>query len=235
VVGDREQEVPIGHVALLKPGKIVTYKFATGLESRQSWVAAGPRLLDSRLRGALQRAPSALPLSEPQARMLDFLAALSVVELPPRSRIWRDAIVVAFQLYAQEGRLAWDNADGIPIPVRRAREYARAHLSDPLTLGALAQPAHVRPEYLVRLFRRHLRTTPMAYVWEQRTQQGVWHLLRTRQPVREVAARLGFSDAFHFAKRIKKETGLWPTELRQRTPEGSRPRALVANPAKRGK
>ena len=58
------------------------------------------------------------------------------------------------------------------------------------------------PDYLTRLFRRELGTTPMRYVWAERVRLGVDLLEHTGLPVSEVAARTGFQSANHFARLV---------------------------------
>jgi AraC family transcriptional regulator of arabinose operon len=56
----------------------------------------------------------------------------------------------------------------------------------------------------------------MAYVWGRRVDAGVELLTGTGLPVTIIAERCGFRTSFHFARRVRRATGLTPTELRRR-------------------
>ncbi len=54
--------------------------------------------------------------------------------------------------------------------------------SEPLDLQALAEAACVTPEYLVRLFRREVGTTPIRFLWKERVRLGLYLLEHTGLP-----------------------------------------------------
>lgn len=71
-------------------------------------------------------------------------------------------------------------------------------------------------EHLVRLFRKHLDTTPIHYVWQVRVRQGSLYLRHTGLPVEEIAYQCGFKTAAHFSRGIKARYGQPPSQLRAR-------------------
>jgi transcriptional regulator GlxA family with amidase domain len=105
-------------------------------------------------------------------------------------------------------------------PVEQARAFIDDNLSEPLTLRAIAGTAGVVPAHLTRLFGARLGTTPMAYVWSRRVDAGVELLAGTGLPVGVIAARCGFQTSFHFSRRVRRATGLAPTQVRRRAWEG---------------
>lgn len=80
----------------------------------------------------------------------------------------------------------------------------------------LAAEAGLRTETVCRLFRRFLDTTPGAYLRARRVRLAAERLREPGARVKEVAAELGFADAFHFSRIFKAETGLAPRAWRAR-------------------
>lgn len=94
-------------------------------------------------------------------------------------------------------------------------EYIDGHLSAPLTVSALARMAHLERTYFSRTFRRCLDVSPSGYVAHQRIERAKQRLWTTEEPLRAIAASLGFTDEFHFSRRFKKITGLSPRDFRR--------------------
>jgi AraC family transcriptional regulator of arabinose operon len=103
----------------------------------------------------------------------------------------------------------------LPAPIEAARLYIHTHVGEPVTLDDVAGAASVTPPHLIRLFRTHMNTTPMRYLWDRRISLGIELLTSTGLPVGSVAVRCGFKTSFHFARKIKEVTGLPPSVLRE--------------------
>jgi transcriptional regulator GlxA family with amidase domain len=131
-------------------------------------------------------------------------------------------VTAALSLYLEEARTQGqiDRWAMRHPAVAAALRLVSQRLHEPITVGMLAQSAHVTPDYLTRLFRRELGTTPMRYVWAERVRLGVRLgvdlLEHTGLPVTEVAARTGFQRANHFARLVGAATGHSPREVRRR-------------------
>jgi AraC-like DNA-binding protein len=90
--------------------------------------------------------------------------------------------------------------------VRRAEDYLRAHLTEPLTLGDLARAVGCSSRSLQLAFRNARDTTPMAALQQARL-EGARQVLMREGPgtsVVDVALRFGFSNAGRFAKLYRK-------------------------------
>jgi AraC-like DNA-binding protein len=80
----------------------------------------------------------------------------------------------------------------------------------------VAAAAGLRGETVCRLFQRFLDTTPGAYLRARRVALAGERLKEPGARVKEVAAALGFADAFHFSRVFRNETGMTPREWRAR-------------------
>jgi AraC-like DNA-binding protein len=213
-VDDAVYRFDAGTVFLLRPGHREHFQFATDGPTRHSWVAARVADLPAEHLRGLGPTPPAAPLSASLERLILQAAAV----YPAEDALGRD---LAATLVRAALLCFWREAGLGPggrrpsEPVLRAQEAVRRALAEPLTLRDLARAAAVSPEHLCRLFRAELGTTPMAYLWAERTRQGLRLLAATGLPVKEVAARCGFRSTFHFARRVRQATGLGPTAYRR--------------------
>lgn len=80
----------------------------------------------------------------------------------------------------------------------------------------LAAAAGLRTETVCRLFRRFLDDTPGGYLRMRRMRLAAEKLRAPGARVKEVAAELGFADAFHFSRTFKAELGMSPKSWRER-------------------
>jgi AraC family transcriptional regulator of arabinose operon len=190
-------------VSLLLPGHEERFAFDRALPTRHSWMQARTAALSDELR----ELPFSVPLSAAMADLERLLLGRAIEPLVlslGASMLWR---------YVAEARAAVAPASA---PVESALSFVHDNLARPLSLRALAHAAGVAPAHLSRLFRAHLGTTPMAYVWERRVDAGVELLTGTGLPVGAIAERCGFQTSFHFARRVRRATGATPTEIRRR-------------------
>jgi methylphosphotriester-DNA--protein-cysteine methyltransferase len=56
------------------------------------------------------------------------------------------------------------NSGDTPQPLRRALAFVDEHAGDPITLDEIAAAARLSPRGVQAAFRRHLDTTPLAYL-----------------------------------------------------------------------
>lgn len=111
----------------------------------------------------------------------------------------------------------WDSASKrMSPPVAKALEHILGHWSEPLDLDRLAGVSSVTPTHLVRLFREHMDTTPMRYVWTCRMKEAARLLEQTGLQVSEIAYRCGFANPFHFSRAFKKKYHESPSVYRNR-------------------
>lgn len=110
---------------------------------------------------------------------------------------------------------------GLPLAprhVRRAEEYMREHVEQPLTLAAIAQASGVSVRALSDAFRRFRDTTPMRHLRDLRL-DAVHALLRDgdeRITVADAAGRHGFVQLGRFAAEYQRRFGELPSRTLRR-------------------
>ncbi len=103
----------------------------------------------------------------------------------------------------------------VPPSVLAALSYMQQHVSDAtLTLCRIAAEVSLDTNHFGRLFRRHMRTTPMAYLRHMRIEQSKYMIQATRLRISEVAYSIGFADPLYFSRVFREATGTSPTEFR---------------------
>ncbi|MEU9400346.1 helix-turn-helix domain-containing protein [Streptomyces sp. NPDC048242] len=101
--------------------------------------------------------------------------------------------------------------------------WAQERLGDPLTVADLAARAALSPATLHRRFRTRLGTTPLAWLTGERVALACRLIERGELRLDVVAARSGLGTAANLRARLRRETGLSPSEYRRRfgPPDGT--------------
>ncbi|MFE3854825.1 helix-turn-helix transcriptional regulator [Streptomyces griseorubiginosus] len=96
-----------------------------------------------------------------------------------------------------------DRQDAHPAALRRALAFIEGHADRPLTVAQIAEAAHISVRALQYAFRRHLGSTPLAYVRRVRLSHAHDELAaadpEAGTTVADIAARWGFSHPGRFA------------------------------------
>lgn len=98
---------------------------------------------------------------------------------------------------------------------QRCREHIQSQYLRLRTQAQIARECHVNPAYLCRLFRRYDHQTPYRYLMRLKMNVAASRLQDPGTLVKQVAAELGFGDAFHFSRAFKSIFGLAPEAFRR--------------------
>lgn len=109
---------------------------------------------------------------------------------------------------------------GEPSWVKRAKQFVRAHLAEPLTGRQLAAMVHVSSRFFLRVFREATGLAFPDYVLEQRMERARTLLADPSVRIPEVACAAGFGSVRHFSAVFRMSTGKAPEDYRavQRAP-----------------
>ena len=98
--------------------------------------------------------------------------------------------------------------------VRRVVDEIELHLSDHVSPPELAARLGVSPSHLARRFKAETGHTIAQYAALERTHRAAHLLTTTDQPVRDIAAYVGYPDANYFVKAFRATHGMTPTQFR---------------------
>ena len=107
---------------------------------------------------------------------------------------------------------ASDNGESLGQLIKR---YVKNNLSEKLTLSDIALNLHCSTVTLTEHFKAEFGITIMEYVTKKRMELSEKLLITTDEPLREIAAAVGFSDVEYFSRTFKKHHGISPAAWRK--------------------
>jgi AraC-like DNA-binding protein len=130
-------------------------------------------------------------------------------------RLLAATVLALFPNRAVTGATGRDRRDAHPDTLRRAVTYIEANPDLDITVADIAHAAHVTPRTVQIAFRRHLDTTPMAYLRRVRLDRAHADLLAAvpgdGATVAGVAARWGYGQPGRFAGDYRAAYGRLPS------------------------
>ncbi|MBB5916588.1 AraC-like DNA-binding protein [Nocardia transvalensis] len=124
------------------------------------------------------------------------------------------SVLQAFPTTAVVDPTAADRRDAHPDCVRRALSYMESHVQEDISVADIAAAAYVTVRALQLAFRRHLDTTPMAYLKRMRLRGAHEQLAAAtvddRATVAGIAATWGFAHPGRFAALYREHYGRAP-------------------------
>lgn len=107
--------------------------------------------------------------------------------------------------------------EGLPsAKLQQAIDYIQAHLSQDVSLEAIATEVGMSRYHFARLFKQSTGQTPHRYVSQCRVKQAKRLLTEESLSIAEISQRLGFVNQHQFAAFFRKQLGISPTQYRRR-------------------
>jgi AraC family transcriptional regulator len=104
-----------------------------------------------------------------------------------------------------------DYVGGLPQhKLRQAIDYIQEHLSDNISLEAIANHIDLSCYHFCRLFKQSTGFTPYQYVIQQRVERAKQLLKQRKMSISEIAIACGFSHQSHLNRHFKRLTGVTP-------------------------
>ncbi len=104
--------------------------------------------------------------------------------------------------------------------VEKITDFLEEHYAEKISLDQIAGNMYLSPFYISKIFKAETGDTPIHFLIEIRMEKA--KELLTNEPslsVQEIAARVGYDDAYHFSKLFKKKFGAAPTAVRRQENE----------------
>jgi len=103
--------------------------------------------------------------------------------------------------------------------ILEAMQFIRANHAKKLSVESLARKAAMSPSHFAHRFTAVARTSPMRYVREVRLERARELMSEQGSRAGDVAARVGFESAAHFAREFKRRYGRSPSQYTPRITE----------------
>jgi transcriptional regulator GlxA family with amidase domain len=113
-----------------------------------------------------------------------------------------------FELTDEEKRKALNNL--APQRILRSVEYIKQRIDHNLLVAEIAAQSDYSPSHFFKLFREETGCTPIGYLTRLRMNCACQLLDTTELSVKQVAAKLGFSDPGYFSRVFKLTIGQAP-------------------------
>lgn len=100
--------------------------------------------------------------------------------------------------------------------VERIVDYFEEYYNQKITLDHLAEKMYLSPFYISKIFKSEMGETPINYLITIRMEKAKILLEKGEvTSIQEVAAMVGYDDAYHFSKLFKKRYGIAPSKVRE--------------------
>lgn len=128
---------------------------------------------------------------------------------------WLNILLVKMaELYRSQFPEAQKSAEAT-VPARLAQAFqgaVTAHFRQQKSVEFYASQLCITPKYLYEICVKFLDKSPQTIIADTITREALLLLQNSREPVKNIAADLGFQDQGYFSRFIKKRTGKAPVE-----------------------
>ena len=101
-----------------------------------------------------------------------------------------------------------------PAALSKALTYIRQNYNQKISLEQLCEHSNVSPQHMIRLFKKHLGTTPVKYINHLKVLHAIDILRSSDRSIKEIAYGLGFENPHYFSRLFAKEESLSPSKKR---------------------
>jgi AraC-like DNA-binding protein len=148
-----------------------------------------------------------------------YVIGLARTNIPDKEVLLEAAVALMLRSHLNgQSAVLLDPHQRLPDAIQKALKAIREALAQdptpPITLKSLAQAAHVSPEYLCRLFRRHLNLGPLECAGLARLERATSLLVHSNLAIKEIADAVGFVSPYHFSNKFRKVYGVSPRAYR---------------------
>lgn len=102
-----------------------------------------------------------------------------------------------------------------PDIIQQALAYIQEHLSDEISLEAIASHLGISPYYFSHLFKQSMGIAPYQYVLQQRVEYARQLLEQSQLSIAEIALECGFASQPHLTNHFRNLVGMSPKAYRE--------------------
>ena len=179
------------------------------------WMHVAGRAVDDLVHsvGATDVAPVRVP-ADPSGIALLAAEVVSRAERDTTEASLVGAAGAAWHLLAMLGSSRGPTSDTVEL-VDRAAEHLRKNINARIAVGELASSVGLSTSHFASQFRKRMGVPVNQYQAQLRMSRARELLVTTSRSVADIAAEIGYDDAFYFARQFRKVHGVSPSGYRQ--------------------
>ncbi|MGL5834052.1 MAG: helix-turn-helix domain-containing protein [Waterburya sp.] len=137
------------------------------------------------------------------------------------SRLFADSLTIALSIhllrhYSDLQQPLREYTRGLsPRQLQQAIDYIQEHLTENITITAIANHLQMSQYYFSRLFKQSTGLSPYQYVMRQRIERAKFLLRTTSLEISAIALQVGFSNQNQLTLQFRKFTGTTPSNYRR--------------------
>ena len=214
IIRHRRIHVVPGEVLLIPLGENSSFGVEPGKRARKIGVGFSGPLLPSLLTETGLAEVRSLKLNDPGSFLDGVLELERIMREMPEDGI-RRLSRMAYELILLLAASA--NMDGEwPELLADTVSVMKLNLSIPFTMAELAEKLQTSTSTLEKLFTKYLHTSPSAYFLSLRLSRAKELLERTRLPLSDIAAKIGYRYTPHFSRAFRNACGVSPLQFRHK-------------------
>jgi len=138
----------------------------------------------------------------------------------PGGRSYGEALATALAVhivrqFSVEPALAREPRRGLGrAHLRKVMEFVAAHLSEEISLQAMADVVDLSPFHFARRFKQTMNVSPHQYVIQCRVERARERLQNSRDTIAQIAQSVGFCDQSHLTTHFRRVFGVTPKVYR---------------------
>ena len=102
--------------------------------------------------------------------------------------------------------------------VSRAVDIISTAYPDRVRISEVADMLGINRSYLSSIFRKKMNMSPQEYLINIRLERSAQLLIRTKEPIGNIASSVGYTDALAFSKAFRQKYGMTPSDFRKSAP-----------------
>ena len=106
----------------------------------------------------------------------------------------------------------WQQSLFKSAPVERARQYVLEHVEEHISLQDVADEVNISAGYLSTLFKKQYNQSFIGFINQVKVERACELIAEKKYLISEISYRLGFENAYYFAKVFRRYTGMAPSE-----------------------
>jgi AraC-like DNA-binding protein len=107
------------------------------------------------------------------------------------------------------------NISYYPPSLRKTLLYIQKNYRQKISTEELSKVANISQQHLIRMFNKHLNSTPIEYINSVKIAHAMDMLRSPQMSIKEISYELGFDNPNYFSRLFKKMQGFTPQESRK--------------------